>query len=80
GADAQQARAVMQRFVDLLAVTPTVIGDQAVAVTTTVGVAQRQPGEDLAALMARADAALYAGKQAGRNCVVLAPSAATEEG
>jgi len=72
GADAQQAGAVMQRFTALLAAAPATIGDQSVLVTSTVGVAQRQPGEDLDALMARADTALYAGKQAGRNRVVLA--------
>ena len=74
GADAQQAGAVMQRFTALLAAAPATIGDQSVLVTSTVGVAQRQPGEDLDALMARADTALYAGKQAGRNRVVLAPA------
>jgi diguanylate cyclase (GGDEF)-like protein len=68
----ESAASVMQRFIDQLAATPTMIGDQAVAVTATVGVAQQQAGEDLIALMARADAALYAGKQAGRNRVVLA--------
>lgn len=68
----QQAGVVMQRFADLLAATPAMVGDQAVVVTATAGVAQQQPGEDLNALMARADAAMYAGKQAGRNRVVLA--------
>ena len=71
-ANLQQAGAVMQRFANLLATTPAMIGSQAVRVTATVGVAQQQPGEDLNGLMARADAALYAGKEAGRNRVVLA--------
>ena len=71
-ANLQQAGAVMQRFANLLATTPAMIGSQAVRVTATVGVAQQQPGEDLNGLMARADTALYAGKQAGRNRVVLA--------
>ena len=43
-------------------------------ITATAGVVQQQPDEDLDALMARADTALYAGKQAGRNRVVLAPA------
>jgi diguanylate cyclase (GGDEF)-like protein len=47
-------------------------GRQSVRVTTTAGVAEQQAGESLNGLMARADAALYAGKQAGRNRVVLA--------
>lgn len=71
--DLQQAGAVMQRFADLLAATPVMVGGQSVLVTATVGVAQQQPGEDLDTLTARADAAMYAGKQAGRNRVVLAP-------
>ncbi|RID97120.1 GGDEF domain-containing protein [Simplicispira hankyongi] len=72
--DLQRAGTVLQRFNDLLAATPAMVGDQAVAVTATAGVAQHQPGEDLNALMARADAAMYAGKQAGRNRVVLVPA------
>jgi diguanylate cyclase len=38
-------------------------------VTVTVGVAERAPGEDIRALLKRADRALYAGKGAGRNRV-----------
>src|SRR5437763_9482173 len=40
-------------------------------VTATFGVAQYARGEELAALLARADGALYAGKARGRNQVVL---------
>jgi len=32
-------------------------------------VAERTPGSDAALMIARADAALYAAKRAGRNCV-----------
>lgn len=39
-------------------------------VTVTVGVATRVKGEDVAAVLARADEALYQGKRAGRNRVV----------
>ena len=38
-------------------------------VTISIGVAARQPGEDKAALLLRADDALYAAKRAGRNRV-----------
>ncbi|MGH8689989.1 MAG: GGDEF domain-containing protein, partial [Burkholderiales bacterium] len=38
-------------------------------VTITVGVATHAKGEDVAALLARADQALYQGKNAGRNRV-----------
>jgi len=35
----------------------------------SIGVAQRQPGDDKARLLQRADLALYAAKHAGRNRV-----------
>ncbi len=40
-------------------------------VTVTIGVAEHGKGEDVAALLARADRALYAGKAGGRNRVVI---------
>ena len=42
-----------------------------VQVTASFGVAQQGLGEPLTAVMARADAALYRAKQAGRNCVTV---------
>jgi diguanylate cyclase (GGDEF)-like protein len=39
-------------------------------VTVTIGVAEHARGEDIAALLARTDRALYAGKAGGRNRVV----------
>ena len=38
-------------------------------VTVSMGVAESLPNEDTSAILARADAALYASKRAGRNCV-----------
>ncbi|MBN1242309.1 MAG: diguanylate cyclase [Spirochaetales bacterium] len=45
------------------------------AVTLSVGVAERAEGEGFEALVARADAALYEAKGAGKNRVVAAPNA-----
>ena len=45
---------------------------QALRVTESIGVATRQPGEDMEALIRRADEALYAAKNNGRNQVCLA--------
>jgi len=41
-------------------------------VTASFGVTCWRPGDTLEALMARADAAMYRAKQAGRNCVLIA--------
>ncbi|MCV2366132.1 GGDEF domain-containing protein [Paucibacter sp. DJ1R-11] len=38
-------------------------------VSVSIGVAQRQPGDDLEALLCRADKAMYSAKSGGRNCV-----------
>ena len=46
------------------------------SVTASFGVAEWAPGESEASLLRRADKALYRGKAAGRNCVVLAQGAA----
>jgi len=48
------------------------------AVTVSIGVAQRRPGETAAALVGRADAALYASKRGGRNRLTNAERTATE--
>lgn len=40
-----------------------------IRVTASAGIAELQPGEDQAALVKRADAALYAAKKGGRNCL-----------
>lgn len=44
-------------------------GRDKIAVTISLGVAQHRPGETLLALISRADGALYAAKQAGRDQV-----------
>lgn len=42
------------------------------AVTISIGLAERRPGEAVACFMERADEALYASKRAGRNRVTSA--------
>jgi diguanylate cyclase (GGDEF)-like protein len=46
---------------------------QPIRVSASIGVARLGPGEDATRWIARADAALYEAKQAGRDRVVLAP-------
>jgi len=43
--------------------------DRTLRVTVSIGLAERQAGEDGSSLMKRADEALYASKNAGRNCI-----------
>jgi two-component system cell cycle response regulator len=38
--------------------------------TASFGVASLQPGDDVNAILGRADRGLYAAKDAGRNCVI----------
>ena len=44
-------------------------GGKAVEVTVSIGLAAHAPGHDLDQVVERADAAMYAAKQAGRNVV-----------
>ena len=61
------------RLCELVARTRIEIEQQSLAVTISLGVAGvGADGEEFASLLARADGALYAAKQAGRNRVVVA--------
>ncbi|WP_051971584.1 diguanylate cyclase [Massilia sp. 9096] len=51
-------------------------GSAGVPYTVSIGVATLAPGETVAAMLSRADQALYAAKAGGRNTVVAAPSGA----
>ena len=57
------AEKLRSRIADIPFVSPA-------SVSVSIGAAERRPGEDLAAWLARADAALYRAKRAGRNAVV----------
>ncbi|MBU8537336.1 sensor domain-containing diguanylate cyclase [Falsiroseomonas tokyonensis] len=70
GVTISEAGAVAERLRRAVeaAVFPTEVGP--LRVTCSIGVTAAQPGEALATLLARADTALYAAKQGGRNRVV----------
>ena len=55
----------IRRVVDEPITTP----ELSVRITASIGVALARPGEQIDALIARADIAMYAAKQAGRNRV-----------
>ena len=66
------ARAVAEKVLAAVRV-PVDIGDATVTPRASIGVALLEPGEDEDAVIARADAALYAAKDAGRDRAVVAP-------
>jgi diguanylate cyclase (GGDEF)-like protein len=66
----EQAEHAAERLRQALEARPVPIGgEEPVRLTASAGVALMQPGETVERLIARADAALYAAKQAGRNRV-----------
>jgi diguanylate cyclase len=67
-----QSSAVMARLKRELAARPLDEQDARVVITFSGGIAQRGEHETLEQLVARADAALYEAKSAGKNRVVLA--------
>lgn len=72
--DAGQAQAHAERVHAALAeaAIPHARSPTAATVTLSIGLACQQPGDDPAALLARADAALYAAKRSGRARTVAA--------
>jgi len=63
------ATVVAERLRAAVADNPIQAGDNALAVTVSIGLAAYAPGQDLEKLFQRADSALYAAKQDGRNLV-----------
>jgi diguanylate cyclase (GGDEF)-like protein len=71
-ADLDTAMPVAERIRTAIAATGIVHGDSTIHLTASIGVATLLPGERPQGLIARADAALYRAKRAGRNAVELA--------
>lgn len=63
------AAAVAERLRAAIAAEPIAVGERCVSVTSSFGVTELQGEQTLEAAMARADAALYQAKTAGRNQV-----------
>lgn len=64
-----EAAAAAERMRVAVNCRPLSIDDHLLDCTLSIGIAQLEPGEDVAQLLARADAALYASKTAGRDRV-----------
>jgi diguanylate cyclase (GGDEF)-like protein/PAS domain S-box-containing protein len=64
-----EAGAVAERLRVAVAEQPIEVGKDALGVTVSIGLAAHAPGQDVGALLQRADAALYSAKQDGRNLV-----------
>jgi diguanylate cyclase (GGDEF)-like protein/PAS domain S-box-containing protein len=67
-----EARIVAERVRSAIAGSPVTIGEHALEVTVSIGLAQLASGQEPSSLVASADAALYAAKQSGRNRVLTA--------
>ena len=69
----EETAAIAERFRRTVASTPVEHAGTSLSITASMGVASAdiEEFEGLVALIGRADRALYAAKQAGRNCVVV---------
>jgi diguanylate cyclase (GGDEF)-like protein len=65
---------LIERLRECLRGLRVLVGSEALAITASFGVAERQPGESYSQTLNRADAALLAAKRNGRDCCVLASS------
>lgn len=73
--DADVGMLIAERLRETIASDPIVVDGTEHQVTVTLGVGRSVPDEPLAALLDRADRAMYAGKAFGRNRVVADPAA-----
>ena len=72
GTELDEAQQVADRLRAAVGELADVDGRASVSLSITLGLAELQPGESIEQALRRADRALYDGKQAGRNRVVLA--------
>lgn len=70
--DIRGAEFVIDRLRLVVQKTPLIFESHKIEITLSGGVAQLKPDENGHALIIRADQALYAAKQAGRNCIKVA--------
>lgn len=68
GSDLQEASCAAERFRIAISASPLCYDGHEHGVTISSGVAEAQLDDDNASLLKRADSALYAAKEAGRNC------------
>ena len=72
GADTNTAHHVAERVREHVSSQPINLQGLEIQSSISLGVAVAQPDDDIERLLERADKALYAAKDAGRNCVIIA--------
>jgi diguanylate cyclase (GGDEF)-like protein len=71
GVDLRQGSRIAERALDMIRNLEIDMGEHAIGITASLGVAERREGETRDELIARADAALYEAKEAGRDTIRL---------
>jgi len=69
GASVEETKEITERIRGLIETARFPFNGLVLRLTISAGLARLRPGEDLAAFVERADAALYSSKESGRNCV-----------
>lgn len=67
----EEMRGIGERFRHMVAGTEVPFGAQRLSVTVSAGMTMVREGDDIDALICRADALMYKAKHAGKNCTVL---------
>ena len=68
----QVAQQVAERIRQHIASTPIHLPDHSIPITISIGLTHFNSDDTLESLVQRADSAMYAAKQAGRNCIAVA--------